>query len=411
MACILFDADDDGDSDLLVTGGDIEYGNNSIYYKPRLYLNDGRGNFSLQLSSIQDSVRTIAATVVACDYDGDGDQDLFIGGRVSQKYPLAPRSYLLKNEKGVFKDVTAKVCPGLQNAGMITAAVWTDFNNDKQPDLVLAGEWMPLRFFQNKNGKLIETTGSDGLAQMNGLWRSLIATDIDNDGDVDLVAGNIGLNGNYRVSSTEPMELYATDLDGNGSIDPVPFYYMLGKDGKKHSFPGINRNLLAEQVPVIKKQFLFYENYAHATFDDIFKGRAKENILHLFCNETRTCYFENTGNGKFLKHPLPVEAQFAPVNAIICDDLDNDGYKDLLLAGNEYQAEVIRGRYDASYCCFLRGNTNKSFTAVTPAESGFIVEGDVKDMSLIELAGNKKIVLMAVNNDSLRAFQLNKRVK
>ena len=406
MDCILFDADNDGDSDLLITGGDLQYSDNSIYYKPRLYLNDGDGNFSLRPELIPDSVRTLAGTVVACDYDGDGDKDLFIGGRVSKKYPLSPRSYLLQNENGVFKDATAFVCPALQNAGMITAAVWTDFNNDNQPDLIIGGEWMPLRFFQNKKGKLFETTDSTGLAQMNGLWRSLTATDIDNDGDIDLVAGNLGLNCNYRVDSAGPMDLYATDLDGNGSIDPVPFYYIIGKDGERHSYPGISRNLFAEQVPAIKKHFLLYEDYAQVTFNDIFNGKAKDNMLHLFCNETRTCYFENTGNGKFLKHPLPVEAQFAPVNAIICDDLDNDGYKDILLAGNEYQAEVTRGRYDASYGCFLRGNRNKSFTPVKPVESGFIVDGDVKDMSLISLSGGQKLLLVAVNNDSLKVFRI-----
>ena len=407
MDCILFDADNDGDSDLFVTGGDIQYEANSIYYKPRLYFNDGKGNFNLRSSSIPDSARTIAGTVAISDYDGDGQQDLFIGGRVSKKYPLAPRSYLLKNENGVYKDVTATVCPALVNAGMITAAVWTDFNNDKQPDLIIAGEWMPLRFFQNNNGRLNEVTNTTGLSQMNGLWRSLVATDIDNDGDIDLVAGNLGLNCGYRVDSTAPMETYAADLDGNGSIDPVPFYYIMGKDGKRHSFPGISRNLLAEQAPVVKKTFLHYEDYAHATFNDIFKSKSKEDIQRLFCDETRSCYFENTGNGKFVKHPLPVEAQFAPVNAIICDDLDNDGYKDLLLAGNEYQADVTRGRYDASYGCFLHGNKKSEFSAISPVKSGFIVDGDVKDMSLISLLNNKKIVLVAINNDSLKAFEIN----
>ena len=139
----------------------------------------------------------------------------------------------------------------------------------------------------------------------------------------------------------------------------------------------------------------------------IFKSKSKEDIQRLFCDETRSCYFENTGNGKFVKHPLPVEAQFAPVNAIICDDLDNDGYKDLLLAGNEYQADVTRGRYDASYGCFLHGNKKSEFSAISPVKSGFIVDGDVKDMSLISLSNNKKIVLVAINNDSLKAFEIN----
>ena len=404
MDCILFDADKDGDADLLVTGGDIQYVETSIYYKPRLYINDGKGNFSLHSNAIPDSVVTIAGCVCAGDYDNDGDPDLFIGGRVSKNYPMPPRSFLLQNNKGVFTDVTAKVCPALQKIGMVTSAVWADFDNDKQTDLVIAGEWMPVTFFRNNHGSFVEATASTGLTQMSGMWRSLIATDIDKDGDIDLVAGNLGLNCEYRVNEEEPMQLYAADLDGNGSIDPVFFYYIKSSDGSKHSFPAISRGRFAEQVPAIKKQFLLNEDYSHATFNDIYKGKAKQNILLLKCDETRSCFLENMGNGKFVKHPLPAEAQFAPVNAIICDDLDNDGFKDLLLAGNEYQTDVTTGRYDASYGCFLRGTVNKSFKPVPPVESGFILDGDVKDMSLIRLSNGKKILLAAVNNDSLQVF-------
>jgi enediyne biosynthesis protein E4 len=406
MDCIFFDADQDGDLDLLVTCGDIQYEENSIHYKPRLYLNDGKGNFTLQPNAIPDSVRTIAGCVSVGDLDGDGDLDLFIGGRVSRKYPTSPRSFILRNDKGIFTDVTAAVCPALANPGMITSAVWADYDNDKQTDLIIAGEWMPLRFFKNNHGHLEEATASTGLTHNNGMWRSLIAVDMDNDGDIDLVAGNLGLNCEYQVGPATPMHLYATDLDGNGSIDPVFFYYIKGMDGNRHSFPGISRSQFSEQVPFIKKKFLRYKDYAKAGYDDIFKGKDKKDILELFCEETRTCYFENTGNGQFIKHPLPVEAQFAPVNAIICDDLDNDGFKDLLLAGNEYQTDVVTGRYDASYGCFLRGSADKSFTSVPPVKSGFILNGDVKDMSLIRLSNGVKLILAAVNNDSLRVFRV-----
>jgi enediyne biosynthesis protein E4 len=406
MACILFDADQDGDLDLLVTSGDIQYEENSVYYKPRLYINDGKGNFSLQPNAIPDGVRTIAGCVSAGDLDGDGDLDLFIGGRVSRKYPSSPRSFVLRNDKGIFTDVTAAVCPALEHPGMVTSAVWTDYDNDKQTDLVIAGEWMPLRFFKNNHGRLVEASASTGLTQTNGMWRSLIATDIDNDGDIDLVAGNLGLNCEYKASPETPMHLYATDLDGNGSPDPVFFYYIKGMDGKRNSHPGISRSQFAEQAPFIKKRFLRYKDYAQAGYEDIFKGKDKKDILELFCEETRSCYFENTGNGHFIKHPLPVQAQFSPVNAIICDDLDHDGYKDLLLAGNEYQTDVMTGRYDASYGCFLRGRADKTFVSVPPVESGFILNGDVKDLSLIRLSNGGKIVLAAINNDSLRGFRV-----
>jgi enediyne biosynthesis protein E4 len=409
LDCILFDVDKDGDNDLLVTCGDMQFEENSIYYKPRLYTNDGKGSFKLQPGAIPDSVRTIAGCVSAGDFNGDGYPDLFIGGRVSKRYPLSPKSFLLQNNKGIFSDVTARVCPALQTPGMITAAVWTDFDNDKKSDLVIAGEWMPVGFYKNNGGQLVNVNAATGLSQMNGMWRSLIAADTDSDGDMDLVAGNLGLNCDYRVSASEPMQLFATDLDGNGSTDPLLFYHIKSNDGKRYAFPAISRGRFAEQVPAIKKQFLLNKEYAHAKYDDIFSEKSTGKMVQLYCDETRTCFFENTGNGKFVKHALPAAAQFAPVNAIICDDLDNDGIKDLLLAGNEYQAEVMTGRYDASYGCFLRGSNSKTFSALPAAASGFILNGEVKDLELVRLANGDRVILAAVNNASMGVFKINAR--
>ena len=403
--CLLFDADNDSDLDLIVTYGDIQQPDTSAHYRPRLYLNDGKGKFTFKVHAIPDQVRTIAGSVSAGDFDADGDLDLFIGGRVSKQYPFSPRSFILQNDQGIFSDVTEKACASLQKPGMVTSSVWTDFDNDRQLDLVVAGEWMPVRFFKNDHGKLREVTAETGLQQINGMWRSLAAADMDNDGDMDLIAGNLGLNCRYNVSASEPMQLFATDLDNNGSIDPILFYHIKDSKGGKKLFPSINRNQFAEQVPAIKKKFLLNKEYASASYNDIFEG--KKDIMKLSCDETRSCYFENLGNGRFVKHVLPMEAQFAPVNAIICDDLDNDGLKDLLLAGNEYQTEVLDGRYDASYGCFLKGSNKKQFIAVPPVKSGFILKGDVKDMALLRLSKGERIVLAAVNNDSLRVFQIN----
>ena len=401
---VLFDADSDGDLDLLVTYGGMRYEDTSVYYTPKLYLNDGKGNFTLNTNAIPPNVKTIAGCVSVADIDSDGDMDIFIGGRVSKQYPTSPRSYLLRNNKGVFTDVTTQICPALQKAGMITAAQWFDINKDGKPDLMIAGEYMPIRFFTNDGNKLTETTGSTGLQNMNGMWRSLIAVDVDGDDDTDLVAGNLGLNCRYHITPQYPMQLYAKDIDNNGSIDPVLFYYIKDEEGKRQSYPSISRDQLAEQVPAVKKSFLLNKDYATATVQTIFKD--KKDLQVLTCDESRSCWIENLGNGKFAKHPLPQEAQFAPVNAIICTDADGDGINDLLLAGNEYQTEVMTGRYDASYGCFLKGNKNKTFAYQSPAQSGFLVNGDVKDMKMITTLKDEKLILVAINNDSMKVFRI-----
>jgi len=399
----LFDADGDGDLDLLITFGDLRFSDTSMFYQPRLYMNDGKGNFTLNANAIPSDVRTIAGCIAIADNDGDDDMDVFIGGRVSKQYPLSPNSYLLQNNKGVFIDVTHKVCPALSKAGMVTAAQWADVDNDKHPDLIIAGEYMPLRFFKNNSSAFNEVTASTGLQNMEGLWRSLVATDIDGDGDTDFIAGNLGLNCNYHTTPQYPMKLYAEDIDKNGSVDPVMFYYIKDEDGKRKLYPSINKDQLAAQVPVIKKEYLLNKDYATATADKIFSNN--KNLQVLTCNETRSCWIENKGGGEFEMHALPMEAQFAPVNAILCADMDGDGNKDILLAGNEYQTEVMTGRYDASYGCFLKGSNQKKFKTVSPELSGFKIDGDVKDMKMITTANSEKLILVAINNDYMKVFR------
>ena len=422
MDCVFFDADGDGDPDLLVSSGDRIFAEDAEEYIPRLYLNDGKGNFALDRNAIPAAVKTSAGCVSIGDFNGDGQPDIFLGGRVAKQFPLSPRSYLLQNDHGRFADVTATVCPALSRAGMITAAQWVDFDKDGQVDLVLAGEWMPIRFFRNtspgatsgdhpgsgslgRNSQLTEVTASTGLGDMHGQWRALALADVDGDGDLDLIAGNLGLNCEYAASPSTPMELFATDLDGNGSIDPVFCYYIKNEDGTRSSYPAVSRKKLAEQVPFVKKKFLYTQDYTHARFPDIYTKRPGDSLLRLYCTDTRSGWLENKGKGKFVFHALPAEAQFAPVNAIVCQDFDGDGNVDLLLAGNEYQVEVMRGRYDASYGCFLKGDGRGRFSYSPGAVNGFILQGDIKSMALLPAARGGSLLLAAANNDSLQVLK------
>ena len=246
------------------------------------------------------------------------------------------------------------------------------------PDLIICGEWMPVRFFENKNGRLVEVT--TGLKTGNGMWRSLQAVDIDNDGDIDYVAGNMGLNNKFHPTTERPVMLYAKDMDKNGSIDLIPAYYIKNNEGKYELYPGVDRNQLADEVPGIKKKYLLHKDFSGITMEKLASDYGKDGWTKLRCTNMQSVWIENLGKGKFKMHELPLQAQFAPVNAIVANDIDGDGNVDLIIAGNEYQTEASTGRYDASYGLVLRGNGKGNFTPVDILKSGFIVDGDVKDL-------------------------------
>ena len=406
---VFFDANGDKVPDLLVTGGSSEFAANSNNDQPRLYINDGHGNFTLDTNAIPSDVNTISQTIAIGDFNGDGEMDIFIGGRVTPfNYPVSPRSYILQNNHGSFKDVTKEVCPALGYPGMITSAIWVDFNNNNKAGLVICGELMPVRFFSNTNGKLEETTGYTGLKNTNGMWRTITAIDIDHDGDMDLIIGNMGLNNKYHVSAEHPFTLYAKDFDGNGTVDPIAAYYIKNNENKYELFPAIDLNQIAQQIPAIKKKYLFHADFAKINMEKLLDDLGSKNVKTLTCEITASVWLENLGNGKFKMHQLPVESQFAPINSIVAKDFDGDGNIDLLIAGNEYQTEVSTGLYDASYGLFLKGNGKGLFSPVEPVYSGFLVDGDVKNMRFITNKKNEDFVVVAVNNDSLRCFKINK---
>lgn len=408
---VFFDADGDNDLDLVITEGSSEFGNSPTMNIPRLYKNDGKGNFLVDGNAFSADITTISQSITTGDYDNDGDLDIFIGGRVfGNSYPLSPRSYILQNNSGKFTDATKNVCTALEKPGMICGAVWTDFDNDKNIDLVICGEWMPVRFFKNKNGKLEEVTNNTSLKEMNGLWRSLQAIDIDKDGDVDFVAGNMGLNNKYHVTAQQPYMLYAKDIDGNGSVDLIPAYYIKNNEGTYELFPGIDRTQFADQVLSIKKKYLLNEQYAKVNMKTLLAVTGQKDMLEFKCETMASIWIENIGNGQFKAHQLPIEAQFAPLNAILPTDIDGDGNIDLILAGNEYQAEIGTGRYDASYGNVLRNDGKGNFINVSPVKTGLYIDGDVKNLQLMTTKNKEKFVLAAVNDNLLKCYRINTEI-
>ena len=409
MQSVLFDANGDGYSDLLIAGGSSEFEITSSFYRPRLYLNDGKGNFKLDDAAFSPIIRTPSKSIAAADIDSDGDMDIFIGGRVSLgNYPIPPGSYILQNDHGKFTDVTASVCPALEEIGLINSAVWVDIDRDKNLDLVIAGDWMPIRIFKNNGKTLTEITDKSGLQQFSGMWRSLAITDVDGDGEPDIIAGNIGLNNSYHITAQQPAELIAKDFDGNGIVDPIFCYYIKDNQGKYILSAGISRDEWARQMPSMRKKFELNSVYAKATMDQIITKEMMDKALRLTCNEPRSGYFKNDGKGHFSFHPFPLPAQFAPVNAVIYTDVNGDDKTDIILAGNEYQASVASGRYDASYGLLLTGNGKGQFKAVSPVSSGLILDGDVKDLKVISTQKGK-ILLAAINDSRMQAYLLGEK--
>ncbi|MEO8108624.1 MAG: VCBS repeat-containing protein [Ginsengibacter sp.] len=409
MQSIFFDADGDKDLDLLIAGGSSEFEVNSSFYRPRLYANDGKGNFKLDSTAFSALIRTPSKAIAVADMDGDGDMDIFIGGRVSLgTYPQPPRSYILRNDHGRFTDVTSSVCPALESIGLINAAEWVDIDNDKKPDLIIAADWAPIQIFKNTGAQLIDITIESGLKELPALWRSLAVVDIDHDGDMDIVAGNIGLNNPFHINTKQPAELIAKDFDGNGILEPIFCYYIKDNNGEYQLSSGISRNEWSRQMPSFKKRFEQNSSYAKASMETIFTKEMMDGATTLTCHEARSGYFQNDGKGKFTFHAFPLIAQEAPVNAIACEDVNGDGFTDIIIAGNEYQANIMPGRYDASYGLLLTGNGRGDFNAVPPAKSGLILDGDVKDLKIISV-GNQKILLAAINDAPMKAFALKKK--
>jgi len=402
MGVLFFDADNDKDLDLYVVTGGNQSQPESESYRHRLYKNDGQGNFTLDQAALPRIVAS-GSCVTAADFDKDGDLDLFVGGRVNpRQYPMPGQSCILQNNNGRFTNVTKEVGAELEHIGMVTAALWTDFDNDNQVDLILAGEWMPISFFKNENGKLRNVTGATGLTNTNGWWNSLTAGDFDNDGDIDYVAGNLGLNSKYKASAEQPVSMYAKDFDKNGNIDPVLSYYIQGQN-----YPAAPREALTDQMVSMRKRYPRYRDYGNTTFEEMFSADELQDATVLKSYTFSSTFIQNLGGGKFKMQALPMQAQFAPIYGMLPVDYNQDGNLDLLIVGNSYATETLTGYYDASIGTCLMGDGKGKFSVVAPKKSGFAVNGDAKGMACL-LAGNSKpLVLVSVNRDSLQVFGAN----
>jgi hypothetical protein len=398
---LFFDADGDGDQDLYVCSGGSEFSPNSTDLISRLYINDGKGKFTKSPQVLPSYIFESSSCVRAADYDGDGDMDLFVGVRLTPfRYGYPCKGYILNNNgKGIFTDATETVAPELKTAGMVTDAAWFDYDKDGKMDLVITGEYMPVRIFHNENGKLKEITAVAGLSKSNGWWNRIEIADINNDGYPDIIAGNHGLNSRFKATETKPVCMYAGDFGNDGTVQQIVTCY-----NGDSSYPMLLRHDLTGVLPYLKKKYLKYENYKEQTITDIFSKDQLSKAIKLDAYTMQSTIFINNKNGTFTGKALPTAAQLSPMYGIAAEDFDKDGNIDILMGGNFYQSKPEVGIYDASYGTLLKGDGKGNFTALPAQQSGINIRGAVRDMTVIK-SGKKKIVLIAKNNDSVQLIQ------
>jgi hypothetical protein len=409
---LLFDADGDGDPDLYVASGGYEASRNSAAYQDHLYINDGKGNFTADPSALPEHF-TSKLCVRAADFDHDGDLDLFVSGRVDPgNYPRPVDSYIYRNDskngRVRFTDVTASVAKDLQSVGLVCDATWTDFNDDGWPDLILAGEWMPITFLENDKGVFRNITEQSGLKGIKGWWNSITAGDFDNDGDIDYVAGNLGLNSFFKASPEYPVRVYAKDFDNNGIYDMIPSLYLKDQEGMMKEFPADGRDDLLKQLNVMRRKYPSYKDFAVATMNDVLSAKDREGALILEANEFRSCFIRNEGNGKFTIHPLPQPAQFSVVNGMTVDDFDEDGNLDVVISGNDYGTAPLNGRYDAFDGLLLKGDGKGNFLPQTILQSGIYIPGNGKALAEMRGVNGQTVIAASQNRGYLKLFELRK---
>lgn len=411
---LLFDADGDGDPDAYIAGGGFESDSNSPNYRDHFYINDGKGNFKEEPAALPNNY-TSKLCVRAVDYDKDGDLDLFVSGRVDPwNYPKPVSSIILRNDSKSghvkFTDATSLVAKDLKNIGLVCDATFTDFDNDGWPDLILAGEWMPVTFLKNNHGNFSNVTNESGIANKLGWWNTIASGDFDHDGDTDYIVGNTGLNTFYKASDEYPIYITANDVDHNKSYDAFASVYLKDKEGKMQEFPVNTRDDAVKQVISMRVRYQNYKSYATATMDQVLPDSMRKGGIRLKVNTLRSCYLRNDGGGKFTSVPLPIMAQTSELCGITVDDFDGDGNLDVVMNGNDYGTEVTTGRYDAFNGLLLKGDGKGRFKPLNIQQSGIYIPGDGK--ALVKLRGANGNYMLAASQHlgNLKLFELKRKI-
>ncbi len=395
QGAVFIDVDADADLDLYVVSGGVECEPGSELLRDRLYVNDGEGHFERGREDQLPDLRDSGGIVAAADYDRDGDLDLFIGGRcVPGQYPVAPNSRLLKNEGGHFRDV-ADEAPGLQNAGMVTGAVWSDANDDGWIDLLVTYHWGPVRLFVNRSGRLVDSTGAAGLADRLGWWNGVAARDVDNDGDVDYVITNFGLNTKYHATADQPARLFYGDFDGLGRKEIIEAM----TDEDERMLPLRGKGTLEKFVTVVAEKCPTYDAYARASLQDIVGQEALDEALDLSVNALESGVLLNDGAAHFQFRPLPRIAQAAPAFGAALMDVNADGRVDLYVVQNFRSSHREVGNMDGGLSLLLWGNGDGSFTPAPPVESGLVVAGDARSVVIADMNQDQRPDFVVGVND------------
>ncbi|MEI9955377.1 MAG: VCBS repeat-containing protein [Ferruginibacter sp.] len=413
MGAVFFDADGDGDMDLYVVSGGAEFDAGSNLYQDRLYLNDGKGNFTKSINALPKEGFN-GSCVIALDFDGDGDMDLFVGGHVIPgKFPQQDNSMLLQNNKGIFTNVTNTIAKELARPGIINCATWSDVDGDGKNELTLSGEWMAPAIFKMQNGvfkKLQQTvsfvspaTKKDtviSMDELSGWWYCLKTADVNGDGKLDIILGNRGDNCTIKGNYYNPVTVYAKDFDGNGSYDAVLGYYIQGK-----CYPLFSRDQLIDQMPSMRKKFIRYKDYSGTTLDKLFTEQQKVGMDIFKTNFFESGVLINQGNGAFKFVPFPERAQLSTINDMVIEDFDKDGISDILVCGNSNDPAVMVGNIDATSILLLKGNGDGGFSAVPHSTDGLKVRGESRKM--VYLKENNTLVVLK-NSAAAQVFTLNK---